>query len=128
MRLSQALMMWLSKDSCFWGRVEDGSLTLSLFGLQQVKILVFLFNVCKCPSENWGFVVSSTSHSSDSLGWKCANHPSVGQFVFDLQFFIQIAAIGNYSSRKMRQTVSAMIARAKRAANLNLDEGRYILV
>jgi hypothetical protein len=52
----------------------------------------------------------------------------VGQFVFDLQFFIQIATIGNYSSRKMRQAVSAMIARAKRAANLNPDEGRYLLV
>lgn len=71
MRLTEAFVMWLSKDEYFWGSMEDDAKTFGPIGLHQ--------------------------------------------FVFDMQFVIQIASTGRYASRKMRQTVSAMISRAEDA-------------
>lgn len=71
MRLTEAFVMWLSKDEYFWGSIEDAFKPLSPRGLQQ--------------------------------------------FVFDMQFVIQIASAGRYASRKMHQTISAMISRAENA-------------
>lgn len=71
MRLTEAFVMWLSKDDFFWASIEDGPQALGPFGLQQL--------------------------------------------VLDMQFVIQIASAGRHASRKMRQTVSAIISRAENA-------------
>eukprot|EP00250_Pteridium_aquilinum_P014036 c21737_g1_i1 orf=432-2726(-) len=71
MRLTEAFVMWLSKDEYFWGSIEDALKPLSPLGLQQ--------------------------------------------FVFDMQFVVQIASAGRYASKKLHQTISAMISRAESA-------------
>ncbi|KAI5055762.1 hypothetical protein GOP47_0029283 [Adiantum capillus-veneris] len=46
------------------------------------------------------------------------------QFVFDMQFVVEIALAGRYASRKMHHTISAMISRAKSAFSAsNADTG-----
>lgn len=94
----------------FHGLEQEARIVLA--GRERVIVMLFMrlteaFAVWLSKDEYFWGSLENESKPLAFLGLR--------QFVFDMQFVVEIASTGRYASRKMHHTISAMVDRAKRA-------------